>query len=416
MITSKFFIGVIEDVNDPSEKNRVRVRIFGKHTEDIAMIDTEDLPWSSVVMPCTEGSISNIGSSLGLVQGSWVVGIFTDPATENDPLIIGSLPSESTKRLPSDGFSDPDGVHPYENGNDLPKAASSTQYALDTAYRAKASSHITTIATATPPNIKTFPDPKLAADYLEPKTYDLPNPKDNVRPAYPNNKVTRTEGGHTYESDDTPNFERISEVHAPSGTYREVIADGTTTTVIQGKNYKVVAEDDNIYIKGNCNLTIDNDCRTLIKGNYHLEVEKDYTVKVKGTIRTKALQTVTEIAQNSAINIGQKSIVNIGNNENKTICGNLNFVVKGDSNRTVIQNSCETIAGALNLQAKEASKISCGGNINVNTTLVDCSGDVFAGGGNVSLITHNHPQPNTGADAVAQGNTFSSIPNTGLGR
>jgi hypothetical protein len=416
MITSKFFIGVVEDINDPSEKNRVRVRIYGKHTEDVTLIDTEDLPWSNVVMPCTDGSISNVGSSLGLVQGSWVIGIFVDSEKENDPLIIGSLPSESTRRLPTDGFCDPDGIHPYENGNDLPKSASTTRYKLDSSYRAKARSHITSIATANPPDIKSFPDSNLPEDYLEPKTYDLPNPKDVIRPIYPSNQVTRTAGGHTFESDDTNDYERISETHAPSGTYREVIADGTTTHFIQGKGFKVVAEDDNVYIKGNCNLTIDQDCRTLIKGNYHLEVEKDYTVKVKGAIRTKALQTVTEIAQNSATNIGLKRITLVGGDDNETIGGNLNYTCKGDTNKTVLGSSFDTIIGSLNTTIKKASKISCGQKININTTLVDCSGDVFAGAGNVSLITHNHPQPNTGADATGQGNTFSSIPNTGLGK
>ena len=47
MITNpQFFIGVVEDNKDPSKLNRVRVRIFGKHTEDITLLPTAELPWS----------------------------------------------------------------------------------------------------------------------------------------------------------------------------------------------------------------------------------------------------------------------------------------------------------------------------------------------------------------------------------
>ena len=37
------FIGVVEDRNDPLSLGRCRVRAFGIHTEDKAMIPTEDL-------------------------------------------------------------------------------------------------------------------------------------------------------------------------------------------------------------------------------------------------------------------------------------------------------------------------------------------------------------------------------------
>ena len=73
MITNpQFFIGVVEDINDPSKLNRVRTRIFGKHTEDITLLPTESLPWYNVVMPVTSASTSGVGQTLGLVQGSWV--------------------------------------------------------------------------------------------------------------------------------------------------------------------------------------------------------------------------------------------------------------------------------------------------------------------------------------------------------
>ena len=43
------------------------------------------------------------------------------------------------------------------------------------------------------------------------------------------------------------------------------------------------------------------------------------------------------------------------------------------------------------------------------------SGDVLAGGGGVSLITHMHSQPNTGPNDTSQGDTNAPIGGTGVG-
>ena len=53
--------------------------------------------------------------------------------------------------------------------------------------------------------------------------------------------------------------------------------------------------------------------------------------------------------------------------------------------------------------------------VHCDTPLVKAQGDVIAGGGNVSLITHLHGQPVTGADATAQGDTKIPIGGTGQG-
>ena len=40
-----WFIGVIEDQQDPEHCGRVRVRCLIHHTDDTALIPTADLPW-----------------------------------------------------------------------------------------------------------------------------------------------------------------------------------------------------------------------------------------------------------------------------------------------------------------------------------------------------------------------------------
>ena len=91
-----WFVGVVEDRADPEKAGRVRVRCLGYHsakTEDIPM---EDLPWASVMMPVTAGANSGIGFSPHfLLEGTWVVGFFRDPAMQ-EPVIIGAIPGKNT--------------------------------------------------------------------------------------------------------------------------------------------------------------------------------------------------------------------------------------------------------------------------------------------------------------------------------
>jgi hypothetical protein len=409
MITSKFYIGVVEDIHDPAERNRVRVRVYGKHTESTEDIPVDALPWSSVLMPVTQASIAGIGISHGLVQGSWVVCLYVDSESETDLLVVGSLPSESTiSDDPSRGFRDPDGIHPKRSGNDTPLAATE-EFKQDSSYRAKDSSYIEDIPLATPARVKSLDSIDVVrrlAGYYKAKSYNLIQQKDVIRPQYPSNQVSKTESGHTLEYDNTAGYERISELHGPSGTYRQITADGSNTTVIKGDSYRVVVENDNVYIQGACNLTIDGEARTLIKGDYHLEVEGDMTQNIHGSRRTHiGLSDLTEIVGESGTNIGDKCLMNIGSEKRESIAGNSILTITKDSDITTLGDKTDTVLGSLNITAGSKSKISCGGIINLNSTLFRTSGDVVAGGGAISLINHVHSQPNTGADSTSQGDT-----------
>ena len=47
MNNPSFYLGVVEDRDDPLMLGRVRVRILGLHTHDKAVLPTADLPWVS---------------------------------------------------------------------------------------------------------------------------------------------------------------------------------------------------------------------------------------------------------------------------------------------------------------------------------------------------------------------------------
>src|SRR6056300_361542 len=115
-----WFVGVVEDRQDPQFAGRVRVRCLGHHTSNTTILPTSDLPWSQVVLPVTSSGISGIGQSpLGLVEGSWVFGYFRDGMNRQEPLVIGSLPGRPSELGdPKKGFYDPN-KRLDENGKEI---------------------------------------------------------------------------------------------------------------------------------------------------------------------------------------------------------------------------------------------------------------------------------------------------------
>lgn len=71
--------GVVEDRHDPEMLGRLKVRVYGYHTEDKDKIKSEDLMWAAVMSPIQSSSFGGIGfSPTGIVEGSTVVGFFLD--------------------------------------------------------------------------------------------------------------------------------------------------------------------------------------------------------------------------------------------------------------------------------------------------------------------------------------------------
>jgi hypothetical protein len=90
------FTGVVEDRNDPARMGRVRVRIFGVHSTDRSEVPTETLPWATPLLPVTMSGLGGVGAApTGLIEGTWVMGIFRDGFSCQDPVIIGVIQSNS---------------------------------------------------------------------------------------------------------------------------------------------------------------------------------------------------------------------------------------------------------------------------------------------------------------------------------
>jgi hypothetical protein len=89
---SRWFIGIVKDIQDPLELGRVRVRIYGVHPDKTTDAEDDDLPWAQVLVPITEGGSSGIGTNIGIKVQSQVYGIFLDGKDSQLPLVLGSIP------------------------------------------------------------------------------------------------------------------------------------------------------------------------------------------------------------------------------------------------------------------------------------------------------------------------------------
>ena len=84
-----WWIGVVEDINDPLTLGRCKVRCFGYHpAKSTNLVPTEDLPWALSIHPL------NTPNLYGTPRvGEWVFGFFLDALAAQEPAILGYLPA-----------------------------------------------------------------------------------------------------------------------------------------------------------------------------------------------------------------------------------------------------------------------------------------------------------------------------------
>lgn len=285
-----WFVGVIEDRNDPVKLGRLRVRCFGWHTEDKGQIPTDKLPWALPMNSINSAQTNNIGiSPTGLVEGAWVIGFFLDGDLAQEPVVMGTLatiPSELANT--QEGFYDPNGKYPEVI--DEPDVNRLSRNDSDKPHDVLASKESGRTTNVTMANGGVWSEPTSA-----------------YNATYPYNHVKETESGHIKEFDDTADNERIHEYHK-SGTFYEVQPDGTKVTRVVGENYMIVAKGNDVNIKGNCNLTIDQNCTTYIKGDWDILVGGNKTETVQGTVTEEYAKTQNTTAGGDITIVGGPNI------------------------------------------------------------------------------------------------------------
>ena len=372
-----WFVGVVEDRQDPKTLGRVRVRCLGYHTEDLDRIPTADLPWAHVMNPITSATVSGVGQTpLGMVEGTWVVGFFTDGEEAQLPMIMGTLPGvpaflpgkttdeygRSRSASGQAGFEDPLGNFPKYTETDVNRlavnektdGAESNPHSSLTLRRADVDTgvsvadidEITSIAgqtgtvdqrTGIAGSGSSIINADLGGTWDEPET--------TYNASYPKNHVYESEGGHIREYDDTEGAKRIHERHA-SGSGYEIDNDGTKITRVKKDNYTIITADDYVHIQGDARQTIDKGLRVFMNtkqeagNNYNIEVGANANVTVqvnKGNINLLALG-------DSDINLKATADLNVevGKNFNVTVGGNASETVNGKKDELVTGNNTKT--------------------------------------------------------------------------
>ncbi len=93
-----WWIGVVEDRFDPEKLGRVRIRIYGYHTDNKVLLPTEDLPWAIPIHPITSAASSGIGSSpIGPLPGTWAIGFFLDGEDMQQPAFFGTIGTKTAE-------------------------------------------------------------------------------------------------------------------------------------------------------------------------------------------------------------------------------------------------------------------------------------------------------------------------------
>ena len=405
-----WFVGVVEDRNDPSALGRVRVRCLGYHTADIIDLPTTDLPWAHVMHPVTDPCMHGMGNSPSfLVEGSYVVGFFRDPEKQQ-LVIMGTLPGVPEEEAdPSKGFNDPRGKNakqvafkgdpvygPYPvdgsdyfmvsdhqiGESDTNRLAQGRTSETHSSLVARREQRVTSIPIATQPFLKAVSDEAVQETR---GTFDEPEPKgisNTAEPytsaAYPFNHVFESESGHIREIDDSPGAERLFTQHK-AGTFEEIHPDGSKVVKVIGDNYEIIAGSSNVLIQGNVNLTTVGTVRELIKGDYHLEVEGNYTQKIHKNLRTR---------------VGAGSS---GGNLEEEINGNHGFFIKGFVRGNV---------GPLEGQAAPGE-----GDVDINIV----GSETHIVGKNITLHAENHTLLNSNSSmAIVSENNMSISTASGI--
>ena len=349
---SGYFIGIVEDVTDPIQANRIKVRAFGYHNENKDILPTKDLPWAMVVIPVTQSGIpkpyidpvegekfDGITTSLGLMIGNYVCGFFQDP-DQQIPIILGSIP----------GFTDTkkDQTEEYVKVNDIPLAARK-DYKESASYKDRVRLRETEVSTA---QDLTGTGPVSQGQGGE---WNQPDPDDTNKPEYPLNHVQRTQSGHVMELDDTPEFERIAHTHK-SGTYHEIQATGDVATVIVGDNYTVIVKNDNILVKGDMNLTVEKNLKVHVQGDYHLEVEGNYHENIKGS-------NLKLVGEDMSETVSKSVTENYGGSKKETVDGAVSEVYNGTKN--------ENVSGAVSENYSSGQATHGGPGVKVTASRID---------------------------------------------
>lgn len=307
------FFGVVEDRNDPKRWGRVRVRIFGDHTEDLSELPTDHLEWAQVVLPVT----ATPNQSHNLWDGTMVTGYYADGIEKQVPIITGIKVTDGETTL------DPAGKKTagFQDQREVKDCSTSDGQTC-------ASVGINTSPVANPDKYNDSIQNKKKKETKHKvsggKLFNYEESDESYNAKYPFNKAFETESGHLIEYDDTPNNERINIYHR-KGSYIELLKDGSVVYKSVGNNSRLTNGSSTESTSGNSNINTGGTVKEQIGGSY---------------------------------------ILHIGANSDITVGGNVNITVNGNVTQKVSGSYSGTFGGTYNVQAGTINMKA--GTINLN--------------------------------------------------
>lgn len=265
-----WWIGVVEDRQDPIKLGRCRVRCVGWHAEDKMKLPTNMLPWATPAYP------PNNTNTYAPKEGDMVFGFFTDGESAQDPVLLGVFPSIPLKLGNNqEAFSD------SRNSEQL-NSSPVKPYESPTLYPRKLDEPTTSRLARNDSDYPSEINQSKASKRLnkvEPASY--------YNAKYPYNNVYESESGHALEFDDTKNAERIHLYHR-SGSYVEFGPNGDRSERIEKDKFTVVVGNESVYVKGDVKVYIDGNASLEIGGNFDAKIGGTCSVESGGNMSFKA--------------------------------------------------------------------------------------------------------------------------------
>jgi muramidase (phage lysozyme) len=306
-----WFVGVVENRNDPRKEGRVQVRAFGVHGTN-KQVTTERLPWAI----CIAGNYDPNYPIPPL--NSWVFGFFLDGRDAQQPMILGLIPTQMT------GLIDPEangwGVIPTQNVDLDSQGSRATDYGQPQNSRKARGEEIQNTGVLLQEVNRIEADFSSAVEGL---SVQEPPPAYNTQ--YPYNRVIETAAGHSIELDDSPGGKRITIFHN-TGSFIEIDNGGVMNVKATGdlflssmKNIIIVAEGRQmIKVKGDAVFSVDGsmiqevsgDMQQIVRGNYQLSVGGQLNLNASEEIQARAAKVRIE-ANVEGINLKSGKNINI---------------------------------------------------------------------------------------------------------
>jgi hypothetical protein len=191
--------------------------------------------------------------------------------------------------------------------------------------------------------------------------------------SYPYINLTQTEAGHMDMKDDTPGNESMRRQHGTTGTYQHWYHNGDADAVVKGNNFIVVVKDNNVSIRGVCNIEVYQDCKLTVHGDMISEIDGSLKASVGGK---------SHIHTAGRVDLSSDGDINITAGSGDTLTGLGGGTIFLNSPADVVVSGDLRVQGAIT-----ATSISSKTNVTAGFKVFATGGLETLGGINVGCVT-----------------------------